>query len=101
MPDVVIVLCNETNWLVDGVQHIDALLAGTEAPEIDVEFVQIADWNLVIEKWGDPDDPSFWAIHPKIVQRLKDRKAARRFKAEASVELPAVGSSVDDGATGC
>ena len=64
---------DETFWLVVGEKYIDIILAGREKLECEVEFVTCETWTEVKELWEAPDGQMPWAIHPKIVARLKQQ----------------------------
>lgn len=71
MDEVKIALYDGNNWLVAGVQHLDAILAGNEKLACDITFVSCDTWTELMEIWEQPDGDMPWAIHPNIVRRLK------------------------------
>ena len=71
MDDVTLAFYNNTYWLVVGERHIHTILEGTEKLEFNVNFVTCNSWGMVIELWEKPVGQMPWAIHPKIVARLK------------------------------
>ena len=73
MDEVTLAFYNDNHWLVVGERHIHAILEGTERPEINVNFVTCNSWGMVLELWEDPVGQMPWAIHPRIVARLKAR----------------------------
>lgn len=75
MSKVVIAYCNESWWLVAGVNHLNDMLAATEGPDLEIKIVTCRAWPQVMQLWEEPEDGKLpWAIHPKIVERLKSRE---------------------------
>ena len=75
MDEVKIAYYDETFWLVVGEKYIDIILAGREKLECEVEFVTCKTWVEVKELWEKPGGQMPWAIHPKIIARLKQQIA--------------------------
>ncbi len=73
MDEVKIAYYDETFWLVTGEKYIDIILWGREKLECEVEFVTCKTWVEVKELWGKPGGQMPWAIHPKIIARLKQQ----------------------------
>ncbi len=71
MDEVKIALYDGNSWLVAGVQHLDAILAGNEKLACDITFVSCDTWTELMEIWEQPDGDMPWAIHPNIVRRMK------------------------------
>ncbi len=78
MDEVKIAYYDETFWLVVGEKYIDIILAGHEELECEVVFVTCETWPEVKELWEIPDGQMPWAIHPKIIARLKRQIVARK-----------------------
>ncbi len=75
MSKVVIAYCNETWWLVQGVGHLNDMLAAREAVELQIDIVTCGVWSDVLKLWEDPEFGKMpWAINPKIIERLKSRE---------------------------
>jgi len=75
MSKVVIAYCNQTWWLVQGVDHLQDMLAARESPQLDIEIVSCKVWAEVTELWIEPEFGKLpWAINPKIIERLKSRE---------------------------
>jgi hypothetical protein len=75
VPQVVIAYCNQTWWLVKGTTHLDDMLAAEESPELEIAIVTCRVWGDVLKLWEDPEFGQMpWAIHPKIIERLKARE---------------------------
>jgi hypothetical protein len=73
--DVVIAYFNETWWLVQGVAHLQDMLAARESPDLTIALVTCAAWRDVVVLWTEPEEGQMpWAINPKIVARLKSRE---------------------------
>lgn len=78
MPDVLIAYFNQTWWLLKGEVHLDALLAGREAAELDVSLITCDAWPAVMRLWEEREDGKMpWAINPKVIERLKERERAK------------------------
>ena len=74
MTEVIIAYFNKTWWLVQGVNHLHDLLAGTEPPELEITIVTCRQWPDVVQLWVDPELGKLpWAINPVIIDRLKKR----------------------------
>lgn len=73
MDEVKFAYYDETFWLVVGEKYIDIILAGREKLECEIEFVTCKTWVEVQELWEKPSGQMPWAIHPKIVARLKQQ----------------------------
>ncbi len=74
MFDVIIAYFNQTWWLVHGVAHLDAMLAGNASPELTIEIVTCEDWENVVRLWDEPEEGKLpWAINPRVIERLKLR----------------------------
>jgi hypothetical protein len=72
---MVIAYFNETWWLVKGESHLDDVLAGKEAPEIDISLRTCKTWSEVLQLWETPEFGRMpWAINPKIITRLRTRE---------------------------
>jgi hypothetical protein len=72
---VVIAYCNETWWLVKGVDHLYDMLAAKESPDLDIAIVDCKLWGEVMRLWEEPEDGKMpWAINPKVIDRLKTRE---------------------------
>ena len=71
MDQVKIAFYDGNHWLVAGVQHLDAILAGNEKLACDIIFVSCDTWTELIGVWEQPEGDMPWAIHPNIVRRLK------------------------------
>jgi hypothetical protein len=69
--EVKIALYDRTHWLVAGLRHLDAILAGNEKLACDISFVTCDTWAELVEIWEQPEGDMPWAIHPNIVRRLK------------------------------
>ena len=75
MPKVIIAYFNDTWWLVQGVTHLDDMLAAKEAPDLKISLVTCRAWTEVMKLWEEPEYGKLpWAIHPKIVERIKARE---------------------------
>jgi len=75
VPQVVIAHFNETWWLVQGTIHLDDMLGAKESSELEIAIVTCRVWGDVMKLWEDPDFGKMpWAIHPKIIERLKSRE---------------------------
>jgi hypothetical protein len=75
VPKVVIAYFNETWWLVQGVTYLNDMLAAKEAPELEISIVTCRIWSEVLKLWEEPESGKMpWAIHPKIIERLKTRE---------------------------
>ena len=75
MAQVIIAYYNETWWLVQGTSHLDDMLAAKEAPELEISIVTCRAWSEVVKLWEEPEFGQMpWAIHPKIIERLKTRE---------------------------
>ena len=73
--NVVIAYCNETWWLVRGVSHLHDMLAAKESPDLDIAIVTCKVWSEVLQLWDEPEFGKMpWAIHPKIIERIKTRE---------------------------
>lgn len=74
MTEVIIAYFNQTWWLVQGVDHLHDMLAGTEAPELEITLVTCREWRDVTQLWAEPELGKIpWAINPVIIERLKTR----------------------------
>ena len=82
MDEVIIGTYEEAHYLLKGVKYIDQMLLGYEKLDCTVGFVSCTSWRDVIEKWQESDGSMPWAIHPKIIQRLKDEQAERELEPE-------------------
>jgi hypothetical protein len=72
---VVIAYCNDTWWLVQGVNHLNDMLAAKESAELEISIVSCRVWSEVLRLWEQPEFGDLpWAIHPKIIERLKSRE---------------------------
>ncbi len=76
MADVTLAECEGNVWLVEGEQHLDALLLGSFPPDLRIEFVACASQDELRGLWaelsgnaGPGCDP--WAIHPGLVERIR------------------------------
>ncbi len=75
MSTVVIAYFNDTNWLVKGTEHLYDMLAAKEAADLEITFVTCKMWAEVMRMWEEPEEGKMpWAIHPKVVERLKSRE---------------------------
>lgn len=75
MSKVIIAHCNQTWWLVQGESHLHEMLAAKESPELEISLITCELWRDVIRLWEEPVEGKMpWAIHPKIVERLKSRE---------------------------
>lgn len=75
MSKVVIAYCNETWWLVEGDDHLYDMLQAKEAPELDITIINCRAWGQVLKLWMQPEEGQMpWAIHPKVIERLKTRE---------------------------
>jgi hypothetical protein len=75
LPKVVIAYCNETWWLVQGVGHLNDMLAAKESPDLHIAIVACSAWGEVLRLWEEPEFGKMpWAINPKIIERLKTRE---------------------------
>lgn len=78
MSKVVIAYCNQAWWLVQGVGHLDDMLAARESPDLIIDLITCKMWSEVIKLWEEPEFGKMpWAINPKIVERLKGRQQTR------------------------
>jgi len=72
---VVIAFFNQTWWLVRGVSHLQDMLNAREAPELEISIVTCGAWAEVMRLWEEPEYGKMpWAIHPKIIDRIKSRE---------------------------
>lgn len=75
MSKVVIAYCNQTWWLVQGTSHLQDMLYGKELPDLEIAIVACSAWSEVMQLWDEPEFGKCpWAIHPKIIERLKSRE---------------------------
>jgi hypothetical protein len=73
--DVIIAQCNDTWWCLKGSEHLDDLLAATEATELTISLVIGKKWNDVVHLWDAPQAGGMpWAINPLVIERLKARQ---------------------------
>ena len=74
VPQVVIAHFNETWWLVQGTVHLDDMLEAKESQDLEIALVTCKVWREVLQLWEQPEVGQMpWAIHPKIIERLKSR----------------------------
>jgi hypothetical protein len=74
MSKVVIAYCNETWWLVEGDAHLYDMLQAKESPDLDIAIINCRVWREVVQLWKEPEEGGMpWAIHPKVIERLKAR----------------------------
>ena len=75
MSKVVIAHCNNTWWLVQGVDHLQDMLYAREAPDLVIDLVTCKAWAEVLKLWLEPEFGKLpWAINPKVIERLKTRE---------------------------
>ena len=75
MSKVVIAYCNETWWLVEGGSHLYDMLKAEEGPDLEIAIVSCRTFPEVVKMWKEPEEGAMpWAIHPKIIERLKTRE---------------------------
>lgn len=72
---IVLVCCDESYWLLEGDEHLSAMLAGEENYPKPVKMITYASsYDLQI---GLPEGISIgklWSIHPGIIGRLRREK---------------------------
>jgi len=75
MQKVVIANCNNTWWLVQGVDHLQDMLCAREAADLVIDLVTCKAWADVLKLWLEPELGKLpWAINPKVIERLKARE---------------------------
>lgn len=51
------------------------MLYGKESPDLEIAIVACGAWGEVMQLWDEPEFGKCpWAIHPKIIERLKSRE---------------------------
>lgn len=72
-PEIVLISAEEAFWLVDGEDHLDALLKGPEGYPTPVGCILFPSIAALEAELGVPiKEADMWSIHPAIIARLRE-----------------------------